>query len=924
MNLRIQGLESVSSALPVKRHAVSCPGFCQALPMYILCLLFIIVMASLFAGAVNAQDLYADSEINPKIKSTSVTIFEPGYIGPREDARLAQEIQNLLVTELESRGHSVSKNSNKIRQPAQARSLLSETGDSYGVYGTVSLLGKVMSLDFFIVSRGGREVKPQVAFVQGPRDKARQLVTLLAERIEKKFLTPYMVAAVQVEGNKRVGTDAILQNISTAKGSMYDPATIARDIQSIYDMGYFDDIEVDVQDSPDGKIVTFMVREKPAIRKILFHGNHELADDKLKEVMDLKPYTVIKEKSLQENAEKIKALYAEKGYAGTTVTVSIKPVSGQAADVVFDINEGEKVQIKEIKFQGNKAFDADELSGIMEVSAKKPWWTPSIRNIIGIIKGNAGVLKWDALERDLGRIAAFYHNHGYVDAKVGEPQVKREGSDLYITIPIQEGDRYSVGHVDIKQDFFKDKEELLSGLQIEKQDYFSQEVLRKDIMNLTSKYSDYGFAHCTITPSITKDPDKKAVNIVLVVQRGPKVYFDRIAIEGNTRTRDKVIRRELRVMELKPFSATGLKKSNDRLRRLGYFEDVEITPKPGKDQEHMDLDVKVKERATGTFSIGAGYSSVDSLMLMGEISQRNFLGKGQTLSFKGVIGGSTQRFSLSFFEPYFRDTKFSLGVDIYNWSYDYTDYTKDSTGGALRFAYPLTDNLKFFCGARADYTDMSDISDNTSVIIQDSLDIKSTRSINAGLSYDSRNRYFNPSRGWQSNIGVENAGGFLGGDAAFIKFQGTVGYYHAIWRDIIGHCKLGAGYVVDGPGGKLPVYDRFFLGGLDSIRGFKYGDVSPRDPETDERVGGEYMGYMQNEIIFPVIKNMGLNGVAFYDLGNVWSKDNLDIGDLRMSVGGGVRWLSPMGPLRVEYGYNVAKEPGDDKSNWEFRMGGNF
>ncbi|RUM92885.1 MAG: outer membrane protein assembly factor BamA [Thermodesulfatator sp.] len=854
----------------------------------------------------------------------SLTLFEPSYIGPPDHRALAGQIKKLLVAELEARGNIVKTSNEIIKIPGQARELLETTGTHYGVYGTVSLLGTVVSLDFYIVSTNTREKKPLVAFVQGPADKDKQLVTLLGERIEKKFMTPYMVAKVQVEGNKRVGTDAIIQNISTTKGQKYDPQKIARDIQALYDMGYFDDIEVDVEDSPEGKIVTFMLREKPAIRKILFQGNHEIKDDKLKEVMDLKPYSVIKEKALQENAEKIKALYAEEGYAGTTVTVSIKPVSGQAADVVFDINEGEKVHIKEIDFQGIKAFSADDLRSIMEVSAKKPWWTPSLRNIMGLIKGSAGVLKWDALERDLGRIAAYYHNHGYVDAKVGEPKVKREGADLYITIPVMEGDRYVVGKVDIKQEFFKDEKQLLSELEIEKQDYFSQEVLRKDIMNLTSKYSDFGFAHCTITPDIKKDPEKKAVNILLVVNRGPKVFFDRIAIAGNTRTRDKVIRRELRVMELEPFSGTGLKKSNDRLRRLGYFEDVEITPKPGKDEKHMDLDVKVKERPTGTFSIGAGYSSVDSLMLMGEISQRNFLGKGQTLSFKGVLGGSTQRFSLSFFEPYFRDTKFSLGVDLYNWRYDYSDYTKDSTGGALRFGYPLTDNLRFFCGARADYTDMSDISDNTSKIIQDSLDIKSTRSLNAGLSYDTRNRYFNPSRGWSNDIGVEYAGGILGGDAAFWKFQGTLGYYHAIWKEIIGHMKLGAGWVFEGNGGQLPVYDRFFLGGLDSIRGFKYGDVSPRDPETDERVGGEYMGYLQSELIFPIIQNMGLNGVVFYDAGNVWAKHNMDIGNLRMSVGGGVRWLSPMGPLRVEWGYNVAREPDDDKSNWEFRMGGNF
>jgi len=233
-----------------------------------------------------------------------------------------------------------------------------------------------------------------------------------------------------------------LQNVKTTEGEFYDPEQIAQDIKSIFNMGYFDDIEVDVQDTAEGKIVTFMVRERPAIRKILFEGNKEIDNDKIKDVIDLKPYTVIKEKALQENAEKIKALYAEKGYAGTTVSVSIRPVSNQAADVIFEITEGEKVYIKEIAIEGNKAFSDDELEGIMEVSEKKPWWTPSLKNIMGLIQGSAGVLKWDALERDVGRITAFYHNHGYVDAKVGKPRVERKGAELFITIPVEEGERY--------------------------------------------------------------------------------------------------------------------------------------------------------------------------------------------------------------------------------------------------------------------------------------------------------------------------------------------------------------------------------------------------------------------------------------------------------------------------------------------------
>ena len=887
-------------------------------------LLFSVYLPILLGSSVVHAAKDSDQQFAPP---SVILVFMPSYIGPGSGSELVMKVRELLGSELEAKGHQVFFSGIIPKDPAQVRKALSEKGVDYGIYGTISRLGDVVSLDFNISSRASNEVKPLVAFVQGPEDKLRNLVKLLAIKINDDFSIPMRIADVSVEGNKRVGTDAILANVKTQKGQLYDPSTIAEDIKSIYKMGYFDDVEVDVQDSSQGKVVTFLVREKPAIRKIIFQGNKEIGDDKIRDVLDLKPYTVIKDKSLQENAEKIKALYAEKGYAGTTVAVSVRPVSNQAADVIFEITEGEKVHIKSIKIEGVKAFSQDELKSIMEVTEKKPWWTPSIRNIVGLVRGSAGILKWDALERDVGRLTAFYHNHGYVDAKVGKPKVERKGAEIYVTIPVHEGQRYGVGKIDIEQDLFNDEHELLSHLEIKNMSYFSQEVLRKDIMSLTNMYSDKGYAHCTINPRIIKDPEKKVVNITLVVNKGPKVYFNRINIAGNTRTRDKVIRRELRVMELKPFSATGLKTSNDRLRRLGYFEDVEITPKPAQDESHMNLDVKVKERPTGTFSIGAGYSSVDNLILMGEISQRNFLGKGQTLSFKGIIGGSTQRFSLSFFEPYFQDTRLSLGMDLYNWQYDYSDYTKDSVGGALRFGYPLTDNLSFYFGGRIDNTDLSDIDDNASYIIQESVDIKSTRSLSGGLTYDTRDRYFNPTRGFKSDFSIEYAGGILGGDASFLKFRGEVGYYHPIWRFFVAHLRLGAGYVIDGPGGKLPVYERFFLGGLDSIRGYKYGDVSPRDPDTDERIGGEYMGFVQSEVVFPLLKEMGLNGVIFLDVGNVWGKDTdegFDITDLRKSAGAGIRWLSPMGPLRVEWGYNFDRKPGDDKSNWEFRMGGNF
>jgi outer membrane protein insertion porin family len=508
---------------------------------------------------------------------------------------------------------------------------------------------------------------------------------------------------------------------------------------------------------------------------------------------------------------------------------------------------------------------------------------------------------------------------------VGRPSIKRKDASLFISIPVEEGPVYGVGEVTIGKAPFKDKEKRLSELKIRKQKVFNREVLRQDIIKLTDACADLGYAYCDITPKVKKDAANRLVNVELLVDEGPLVTFNKIEIVGNTITRDKVIRRELRVSELEPFSATGLKKSKNRLKRLGYFEDVSLNPTKGETKDTMNLEVQVKERPTGSFSIGAGYSSVDKFILMGDITKRNFLGKGQTLSFKGILGSRTNRFAFSFIEPYLWDTRLTAGADIYSWEREYDDYTKDSKGLAVNFAYPLFENMKILWGARIDNTNLKDVADDASWIIKESVDIRTTRALNIGLKHDSRNDYYMPTKGWVNDLNVEYAGGYLGGDSAFIKFQGTTSYYHTLFWKLVGHVRGGLGYVTEGSDGKLPVYEKFYLGGIDSIRGFKYAHVSPIDPETGDRIGGDYMAFAQVETIFPLVKDMGLNGVVFFDTGNVWSDDiGSGFSDLRKSVGLGVRWLSPMGPLRIEWGYNLDPRDDEDSSNWDFRMGGSF
>ncbi len=858
-------------------------------------------------------------------KSNKTVIFPLAYFGPSDSHSTAVEVQSGLARRLESKGIKVEVAGSDAQDMDTAIRAAQKAGADTIILGSVSRLGEQLSLDINTIDIKAPDKTPHAVYVFGESSQLTILLDSLEKKLETSQSSSETVMDVLVRGNRRIDADAITNVLSIKKGTAYSSATFGKDIKAIYDMGYFEDVQIDVSEKKEGKIITFFVREKPAIRQIKITGNNVLKENDIRDVLDLKKFAVIQNKALSENSKKIETLYEEKGYVDTVVTAKPTPISEKEADVVFEIKEGKKVAITSIEFNGNKAFSDSELKKLLETTEKKPFWYLNLKNIMATIKGEAGVLKSDALERDLGRISAYYHNNGYVDAVVGEPEIDKTNGAIVISIPIEEGERYGVGEISVEEKHFNDPSKVLAKMTIKEKPYFSQELLRKDVLSLTDLYADEGYAYADVNPVITKDKEKKLVNIKLKVNEGKVVRFERIDITGNVETRDKVIRRELRVNELDKFNATDLKKSKDRLKRLGFFEDVNLNPTKGTQEDTMKLDVQVKERPTGSFSIGAGYSSVDKLIFMGDITKRNFMGNGQTLGFKGIIGAVTNRFSLNFTDPYVFDTDWSFGTSIYNWEVSYDDYTKKSAGAELFFGYPLTDELKAYVGTRIDNTTLSDVADNASQIIKDSMEIKATRALNLKLVYDTRNDYYLPSKGWYNTLFAEYAGGFLGGDSGFYKFNGTASYYHPIWKELVGHIKAGAGYVVEGSDGKLPIYEKYFLGGIDSVRGFKSGRISPVDPKTNERIGGEYMAYTQMETIFPLIKDMGVHGVTFLDMGNVWGEDSgYQFSDLRKSIGLGIRWLSPMGPLRVEWGYNLDAKKDEDKSNWEFRMGGTF
>ena len=791
---------------------------------------------------------------------------------------------------------------------------------NYVAVGAVTMLGDFISIDIKVYDL----LDPSSQTFYYLDDQKLENVERSMSKIFKDVLAytghDFLIARIAPAGNSRIDSGAILRNISSRAGDIYDPEQLRNDVKNVFKMGYFDDVQLKVEDTPKGKAVTFDVKEKPVISNITINGEDELKENDIREVISVAPNTILNPQKIRETVDNIKSLYKSKGYYNTEVTTELTYPNADQVNIVFAIQEGEKVYIKEIRFVGNESFKDSELQKVMGTKEKGwlYWFTDS------------GLLKRDILEQDTSRITSFYHHHGYIEAAVGMPQITQDGGWLYVTIEISEGDRYRVGTIDLTGDIIGSKEELLSLLKIRNEEYLSRNILREDILRLNDYYSENGYAFAEASPTVDTKKAEKIVDISIDINKGDLVYINRITIKGNTRTRDKVIRRALLIREKGVFDSKALRRSHERLQRLDFFEDVSITPEPSPDKTKMDLLVEVKEKPTGAFSIGAGYSSVDSLMFMAEVSQNNFLGRGQRLALSASIRGTSARYNLSFTEPHFYDSQLMLGFDFYNWEREYDTYTRDSRGFALRFGYPVWELWDASFSYGYDNTDLTDVDIwHAAPSIIQSMDINLTSYVTFNLARDTRNSLFAPTRGSQNIIHTKYAGGFLGGDSQFTKVDGLTGWYIPGFfiEDTAFHIQLSAGQVWENEEGGLPDYEKFYLGGINSIRGFKTRSIAVTytDPVTgyEYDVGGEIMWFTNLEYHFPLIKAGGLRGLVFYDAGNVYENE-WDFSDVKQSVGAGVRWLSPMGPLRIEWGFVINPEDDEDTSNWEFSMGGSF
>ncbi len=858
-------------------------------------------------------------------KPVKVVVFPFDVFSRQPLGELGGELQKLLIQQLAAEGlaplpkeevNRALKEAGKPLDLTLARVLAGRLGADYAVYGSLTKIGARISLDAKVLDSLGM-ARPLSVFVEGTGlDELKDMSGRLAREMVSKMSGLERVAEVRVQGNKRIEAEAIKAAMQTKAGSPYSPLKLDRDLRAVWKMGYFEDVRIKTTDAAGGKIVTVEVKEKPMVREVQITGASAIDKKDIRDQIGVKPFSVYRPAAIKEAEAKIVRLYHDKGYFDAKVTSSVIDLPSGDKGVKFTIEEGKKVFIKAIRFRGNKAFSASKLKD--QMSTQEEGWFTWITD--------SNVLDRSKLDQDREKLTDFYYNHGYMTARVGEPEIKREQGGLVVTFDINEGPRFKVGSISASGEMVVPQKRLMEGMQLKAGDWFNREKLRQDLRMLHDVYADRGYAYVEVRPQIKERADKNQVAINYSIKKGPKVYFERIIITGNDRTRDNVIRRELGVAEGDLFSSRALRASNIRLHRLNFFEDVHISTEKGSQPDRMNLKINVKEKRTGSFSIGAGYSTIDSFMVMGSITEANLFGRGQRLELRGQLGGKSTRYTLSFTEPWVFDKPISAGIDIYDWFREYTSYDKEAAGVRLRLGWPTPfDYTRLYTYYTFEQATVSNVAENTSRIIRDQVGDHTTSAVRAILRRDTRNHTFNPTSGSDNSISVEYAGDPLGGTNAFVKAIADSGWYFPIWfkHIVVVHGRVG--WLTGHSGGDLPIYERFFLGGINTLRGFDYNSVGPKDPETGDVIGGERMVQLNLEYRFPIVEKAGLVGVLFYDTGNAWTQDQgYDFGSLRKSAGLGIRWYSPMGPLRLEYGWVLDPEPGEETSNWEFTIGSLF
>lgn len=725
----------------------------------------------------------------------------------------------------------------------------------------------------------------------------------------------FKIDVVDVTGLKKVEKEAILEKIGSKPGMTLDNYLLKKDLEKIYTMKYFEEVAASHEVENGKNVLRFAVKEKPIITKISFEGNDGLSDDDLKGQVKSKIFSILDTTTIKADVQSLLKFYEEKGYFLAAIDYKERKINDENIELIFNIKEFDKVKVKKINFLGNIAFKDDEIKSILQTQED---------TLFSFLSGS-GNFKEVNFQNDIERLKYFYRMKGYLQINVGTPEitVSEDKKWVFITMKLVEGPQFTVNKITFQGEVLFPETDLREKMVLKEQETYSEESLRKDIQLLTEMYQDEGYAFANVIRNLNVVPGENKVDVEFSFEKGKIAYFGRIKVKGNNKSRDKVIRRELLIREGQKFNGTALRESKENVQRLGFFEPESIvfnTVSPKDKEDVLDVEISLKEKNTGQISLGAGYSTSTGFFFQSSVTQSNFRGMGQNLSFSLNIASESKTFSVDFTEPFLFDTKWTLGGGMFVSNNDTSaSYSEKRKGLNVRVGYPIFRFTNIYMTYKLEDTTITSVDDPT-IIVEDENGIAST--VQTSVIHDKRDDRSDPRKGYFLNYSTEYTG--IGGDKKWIKNEVEGRGYYPVVGDLIFRSRFYAGRLDKVNNQKIPRTEKFTLGGSRNLRGYSTEAVGPlRDALVNGRnvtfnLGGEFMTFANFEFQHPLSREAGLKWVVFFDAGHAGGMDDIDI---RSDYGFGFRWFSPIGVLRFEFGYPLGKDSKKQGSQFHFDIG---
>ena len=737
------------------------------------------------------------------------------------------------------------------------------------------------------------------------------------------------VKTIEIRGNKRIELPAIAGRLTLKAGDSYQPETVRGQVKILYDTGFFEDVQVETESVEGGTAVVFVVREKPFITEIVYDGNENLSDDKLKEKTTIKGQSFLDQQQAKESAEKMRLAYQDEGYFNCQVIPVVQTLDEDRKRLTFFIKEGEKTKVKEVIFEGLRSATKDEIFKLVATREWIPWYGLITQLKLPSFVSDAGILKRDELANDVERIKEILLNKGYLNAQVGSPTVEltEDKKWFIVTYNVVEGEPFTVSEVGFRGYTVFEEEELREKLKIKSGEIFQRAKIRDEITRITDMYGSKGYAFADVVPNVNPNNEERTASLILSIKEGEMMRIRQINITGNDKTRDNVIRREIRVDEQDVIDTPSLKRSFQRLTNLNFFETVEILPSQ-VETDKVDLNVKVKEKPTGQFSIGGGFSTLDKLVAIADITEGNMGGSGYMGRIRGQLGQQRSMGLITLRNPYMNDSLTSVQLDIYQSMTNYISYFEEKTGGSVTFGRWLSEYVSGSLSLVAERLKFKDPQDGLCPdllpLICRQLGSQTTTGFRTTLFRDTRDYYLDPRSGMRIGGGVDYGTPYLGGSNNFVKYTLDVSKYTPLPLDTRFAVRARYGAIESLGDRPVPLTERFFVGGINTMRGFVFGRAGPVVPNIYSIIGASKELIFNFDYIFTISSEAKLNGVIFFDYGKGFDDNEKVSFNLRKAAGIEGRWISPFGPLRVAYGLNLEPKPGERTGVFEFTIGSLF